>query len=46
MWFAGHPASLATHLYIEINSKSIHDIAPLAKRTEISTDLHALLIKK
>lgn len=32
MWFAGHPASLATHLYVEINSKSIHDIAPLANR--------------
>jgi len=46
MWFAEHPASLATHLYLEINSNNNHAFVPLRERTGISTEPHVLLIEK
>lgn len=37
MWFAEHPAPLAAHLYLEINSDSTHAFVHLTERTVIGT---------
>lgn len=46
MWFAEHPASLATHLYFEIDSNDNHAFVPLTERTGINTELYVFLIEK
>lgn len=46
MRFAEHPASLAAHIYLEINSDNTHAFVHLTERTGISTEPQVILTEK